>query len=436
MQFVSCRIVVVQEQGLGNFKLQPVGRQAGGRKCGCDAGSQVFVTELQRRHIDRHAQIVWPCRGFGACRSQHPFADRDDEPGIFGQRDEFEGRYPATSRMVPPQQCFEAADPVLRQIDDGLVFEFEFSGDNCRAQCQFKKASFLGFDIHLGFEEMVGAAAVRFCLVQRHVGILHDLIRLRAVIRSNRNADTRSDHDLMVAKIERRSHGRDNSLRKAGGVRHVSRRIGLHDGKLVAADSSDQIRVAYQGAQALRCRTEQGVPIGVAERIVDILELVQIQAKNRETSAACDLRQARLDEFAVRNAIGEASQRIVTGEEFDFLLDPAPLGHVRMDGNRAAGRQRLACHGYDSSVAKLVFSGARRWIGCRCQTLFQECFEIGRTGIGLRLMRQDGSKRCAEFRMFTVESIHLHIFRIADEQAEVAVDHGQALGHALQRRGE
>ena len=55
--------------------------------------------------------------------AQHPFADRDDQPGFLGDRDEPVGRDRPALRVVPAQQRLDAADAVVAEAEERLEDE-------------------------------------------------------------------------------------------------------------------------------------------------------------------------------------------------------------------------------------------------------------------------------------------------------------------------
>ncbi len=68
---------------------------------------QVAAVELGRRKIDRDLDVLRPIDGFVAGRLEHPFAERHDQPGLLGDRDELGRRNEAARRVVPAQQRLE-----------------------------------------------------------------------------------------------------------------------------------------------------------------------------------------------------------------------------------------------------------------------------------------------------------------------------------------
>ena len=101
---------------------------------------------------------VGPPGGRGAGLPHRPFAERDDEPGLLGQRDELGRRDEAALGVMPAQQRLEAADLVAREVDERLVVELELAVGQRLAQIDLQLAARLHVGIHVRLEEAVDAA--------------------------------------------------------------------------------------------------------------------------------------------------------------------------------------------------------------------------------------------------------------------------------------
>ncbi len=73
--------------------------------------------------------------------AQHVFADRHDQRGLLGERDEVDRRYDAAFRIGPARQRFEAGDARLGDIEDRLQADFELAA--------FERVSQLAFEANL-----------------------------------------------------------------------------------------------------------------------------------------------------------------------------------------------------------------------------------------------------------------------------------------------
>ena len=69
----------------------------------------------------------------------------------------------------------------------------------------------------------------------------------------------------------------------------------------------------------------------VAERIVDALELVDVDIEQRELLAVGGLLQLALDLLAEQRAVRQVGQRIVVRHMRDLLVGAPPLGDVLDD---------------------------------------------------------------------------------------------------------
>ena len=88
------------------------------------------------------------------------------------------------------------------------------------------------------------------------------------------------------------------------------------------------------------------------ERVVDVLELIEIEIKHGEPLPALDLGQRLVQPLAQQDAVGKIGQRVVTRHMRDFHLRLAPLGDILVGRHPAAARHRLAHHGDSPAVVQ------------------------------------------------------------------------------------
>ena len=116
----------------------------------------------------------------------------------------------------------------------------------------------------------------------------------------------------------------------------------LHDGELVAAHARDGVGLADAGSQPRRHHLQQLVAGGMAQRIVDVLEEIEIEQMDGNDVAALDAGQRVLQPLVEQHAVGQAGQRIVQRHVRDLGLGAALLGDVVVRGDRAAVRPSAA----------------------------------------------------------------------------------------------
>ena len=95
----------------------------------------------------------------------------------------------------------------------------------------------------------------------------------------------------------------------------------LQDHELVAAEARDDVGVAHGAAQPVGDRAQQLVAAGMAERVVDLLELVEVDEVHgaRAVGARRFVTRARPSGRG-RGAVGQSGQRIVAGQMIDLGL--------------------------------------------------------------------------------------------------------------------
>ena len=100
------------------------------------------------------------------------------------------------------------------------------------------------------------------------------------------------------------------------------------DGELVATQSGQELVLREAAGQPSCHLDQQSVPGFVPERVVDLLELVQVDHQERRSRGAAEDRQPagepRLEERPVR----KPGQRVVLGLVAERLGQPGALGHV------------------------------------------------------------------------------------------------------------
>src|SRR6185312_2080887 len=98
------------------------------------------MPELDSRQIDGNRKLARPVHRIAAGLPEHPIADRDNQADFLRHRDEIVRPDQTAFRMVPAYQRLEAADLAVRQVDQRLVIELEFAGQQRLAQIELEAA--------------------------------------------------------------------------------------------------------------------------------------------------------------------------------------------------------------------------------------------------------------------------------------------------------
>ena len=226
--------------------------------------------------------MVRPGRRLGAGGAQHPFADRHDQPGLLGQRDEVGRRDTAARRAVPAHQRLEAGDPVFRQVVQRLVVQLELAALQREPQIRLQPRRACSCSSMPGSKK----AKVPRSSFARYSATSARLQQCRRRTRrvGQRDADAGADDDVVALHVigcadRRRRAG--SRARRAGAAPPVG--SASDDGELVAAEPRDHVVVAHAVAQPRRHLPQQLVAGRMAKRVVDVLEVVEIEAQHART---------------------------------------------------------------------------------------------------------------------------------------------------------
>ena len=119
--------------------------------------------------------------------------------------------------------------------------------------------------------------------------------------------------------------------------------VGHQHGELVAAEAGDHLAVAQPIAQGVRDLADQLVSGAVAERVVDVLEQVDVDQHARRAAVAGDVVDVALELALERAAVEQAGERVVVGHVAQLGLVAAALRDVlRLGEEVQRGAARVA----------------------------------------------------------------------------------------------
>ncbi|MGY4255600.1 hypothetical protein ACVI1L_002668 [Bradyrhizobium sp. USDA 4516] len=208
--------------------------------------------------------------------------------------------------------------------------------------------------------------------------------------------------------------------------------------ELVAAEPRNQRRITDGSAQARGHRLQQRIARRMPERVVDVLEAVEIEHQHRKTrSAAPGTGERALHPFLEQHAIRQIGQRVMLRHIGDLGLGAPLLGDVAMRRHPAAAGHRLPRHADQPAVGELVdpavdLAGRER-VQCR------EHLRRG-TVAGLALenavgdaMPDDLAMGRAGQQQLRRQPVHLGVAIVADDEALLCIEHAEALAHVVDR---
>ncbi len=124
--------------------------------------------------------------------------------------------------------------------------------------------------------------------------------------------------------------------------------IGHDDGKFITAESADGIGIPDTSRYAPGGLHQQGVPLGVAEAVIDLLEAVEIDEQNSQwpTASLCSF-DLLFQVIVEQVAIGQSGQCIEVRLAPDQLLALLPLRDIREDRDILKDLAVLIVDGFD-----------------------------------------------------------------------------------------
>ena len=163
--------------------------------------------------------------------------------------------------------------------------------------------------VHRRVVDARAIAALVLGAIERHVGVTQEGVSGAAV--DHGNADRSADIDAVAADDERRAVRRENALRH-GLQRIIVRGADHDDGEFVAAQAGNEIVAAYDLTQASRDVENELVTDMVAERIVDVLEMIEIDVEyGRSRAAIAHFGNGTFQPFRKVNPVRQSADRIV-----------------------------------------------------------------------------------------------------------------------------
>ena len=170
-----------------------------------------MAQQLARRDVDADEQRIALAQGAlpgaelpgGAL--EHEQAKLDDQPGLFGDGDEFGGRHPAQFRMVPARQRLEAGDGAVVEPHDRLVEDGDLVALDRAAQIGFDRQPVGLARAHRRLEHFDAVAAAALGVIHRELGVLEHLFAALRLAVAERHADRAGQENLAVVERDRRA---------------------------------------------------------------------------------------------------------------------------------------------------------------------------------------------------------------------------------------
>ena len=169
------------------------------------------------------------------------------------------------------------------EVDLRLVEEPELVALERLAQVALERQALQRAGVHRRRAELEAVASQLLGAVHGDVGAGQQRLGVVAVGREEADADAGGDVEPLAVDLDRPGDGRRASSRAVRAASAPSSDVGQQQGELVAADPRHRVALrAPTAAAAAPISLQQAVAGGVPERVVDQLELIEIQEEHRQ----------------------------------------------------------------------------------------------------------------------------------------------------------
>ncbi len=228
------------------------------------------------------------------------------------------------------------------------------------AQVAFQLQSLQRAGIHVRLVELEVVLATRLGVVHRGVGVLHQLAEVVAILRTQRDANAGGDEEFATGQRERHFQALQDAFGGVDGSLQGVVTIGTgrqQEGELVTAHARHRIVLVDAGGQARGDILEHAIARGMAQRIVDRLEAIEVEKQQHHpVTMACGLLQAVVQTVLEQGSIRQLGEAIVIGQPMDALLAGLALAHVAEETDVAGQRALLVAHPGDTDPAGIGFA--------------------------------------------------------------------------------
>ncbi len=206
------------------------------------------------------------------------------------------------------------------------------------------------------------------------------------------------------------------------------------DGELVSAKTRNNVGLAYAVAQAPGHRLEQFVAGRMTQRIVDSLELIEVDRHQGDfVAAAIDADQSVVEHVAELQAVRQFRQPVVPREIGDAGFGARCLGDVLMCRHPAAIRHRLIVDLQCPPVAQRHLVGTGRSRLHPVLPLLAVVVRIEGRLPGLGTIVHERLQCGAGRGQFGRKPVHVLIAPVADDQTLMRIEHAEPVRHVVER---
>ena len=182
--------------------------------------------------------------------------------------------------------------------------------------------------VELGDVDTEAVAALVLGAVERKIRLHHHGVDAGDVAAVGHDADADGGVNLVAVDGKRRRQHVADLGRQRFDIADVRDDV-LQHGEFVAAEAGDQVGLAHARFQPFGDQAQQIVAHRMAERVVDVLEMIEIEIVHGElVAAAPGAGEFQIEPFEKGRAIGQPGQRVGARQLGDLLGGALFLGDV------------------------------------------------------------------------------------------------------------
>ena len=260
----------------------------------------------------------------------------------------------------PAQQRLGTDHSPVAQIHLGLVQHDELVALEGAAQLALQHEPLHRRRIHVRHIERPSVAAVLLGVVHRRVGVADQVDRVLRVVRADGDADARGQIDFLLVHVKRAADLVEECAGEspeAWAVVEIRGQAVHEHRELIACQATDHGVLAEHARESLAQDLERAIPGRMTERVVDVLEAVEVEIEQGERMlAASRARDGLLQQVLELHSVRHLGQRVVAREITDAPLGSLALGDVARDVDVALElwverRDARGGHGYRDGLS-------------------------------------------------------------------------------------
>ncbi len=236
--------------------------------------------------------------------------------------------------MPPAHQRLEADDAPVGQVQPRLVMQLQLVPAQGAAQFAFQVGKAAGVTVDAFVEHMERATLAALGLAHGDVRVPHQRV-CTTLSASMGQAQAAAQQQAFAVDPVGFGQRLDNPLGNRFGTIGVASGVD-QQGELVAAQARQLVARLQLLFQARHHLQDQAVATLVAEGVVDVAEVVQVQVAEGKATAVI-LGQARGQQGLEALAVGDAGQRVLLGQALQGRHQHAALAHMAQRAAQCVG---------------------------------------------------------------------------------------------------